>query len=88
MGEDVTLLCFKMYIVGNDGQYNEVGELKEPLPSFEPGSPADKSPVMTINSHEEIVITTHQTWWQRYKTRRAFRKIFGRKLLRELRKRR
>ena len=88
MGEDVTLSLFKMYIVGNDGQYSEVGELKEPLPSFEPEPSTDKSSVMTINPHEEIVITVHQTWWQRHKTKRAFRKIFGRKLLRELRKRR
>ena len=88
MGEDVTLSLFKMYIVGNDGQYSEVGELKEPLPSFEPEPSTDKSSVMTINPHEEIVITVHQTWCQRHKTKRAFRKIFGRKLLRELRKRR
>lgn len=87
MGEKSNLTSFKLYSVEN-GEYHEVGELKEPLPTFEPGSPVDKSSVMTIKPTEEITITFRQSWWQRWKMKRAFRKIFGRKLLRELHKRR
>lgn len=84
MGEKSNLTSFKLYSIEN-GEYHEVGELNEPLPIFEPGSPVDKSSVMTINPTEEITITFHQSWWQRWKMKRAFRKIFGRKVFKELR---
>ena len=77
MGENVTLSIFKMYIVGNDGQHHEVGELKE-LPLTE--APSDPSPVIKLNSAAEVSFTVHQTRRQMRKTKRAFRKIFGRKL--------
>ena len=87
MGEKANITGFKLYSIEN-GEYHEVGELTEPIPVFEPGSPVDNSSTLTINPTEEITITFHLSWWQRWKAKRAFRKIFGRKLLRELHKRR
>lgn len=87
MGEKIDLTSFKLYSVEN-GEYHEVGELTEPTPVFEPGSPVDNSSTLTINPAEEITVTFHQSWRQRWKMKRAFRKIFGRKVFNELRKRR
>lgn len=75
---------FDLYLVDDSGNPHKVCDVKEI--SFDPVEGSNDNFVVTIREPEEVTVTGHVNWWNRWKIKRMFRKVFGRKTLREARK--